>query len=279
MSESSADPTSCRSPPRSSTTQTPPWISTTLPIDRLGVVRRGSRASPAADAPGPGVHEAATRERAPVEARPVGRGSRGGVSRRSASGRARRRGTPGPGEQPGEHGRGDATASRGGQPLLVEDGVVDSGGRQCGHGFLTRSAGLRWAQGRGPVGGVEAEEQADQEATPKARHDRVRRHHGVDADDRELRADESDGDADQPAEQRQQHGLGEELADDVGLLAPMALRMPISRVRSVTVTSMMFMTPMPPTRREIAATAPSSTVNVWLDEVAASRIEEALVTL
>ena len=44
--------------------------------------------------------------------------------------------------------------------------------------------------------------------------------------------------------------------------APMALRMPISRVRSVTVTSMMFMTPMPPTSSEIAATAPSSTVNV-----------------
>ena len=44
--------------------------------------------------------------------------------------------------------------------------------------------------------------------------------------------------------------------------APIALRMPISRVRSVTVTSMMFMTPMPPTSSEIAATAPSSSVNV-----------------
>ena len=40
--------------------------------------------------------------------------------------------------------------------------------------------------------------------------------------------------------------------------APTALRMPISRVRSVTVTSMMFITPMPPTSSEIAATAPSS---------------------
>ena len=35
--------------------------------------------------------------------------------------------------------------------------------------------------------------------------------------------------------------------------APMARRMPISRVRSVTVTSMMFMMPMPPTTREMAA--------------------------
>ena len=33
--------------------------------------------------------------------------------------------------------------------------------------------------------------------------------------------------------------------------APIALRMPISRVRSVTDTSMMFITPTPPTRRAI----------------------------
>ena len=36
-------------------------------------------------------------------------------------------------------------------------------------------------------------------------------------------------------------------------LAPTALRMPISRVRSVTETSMMFIMPMPPTNREMAA--------------------------
>ena len=46
--------------------------------------------------------------------------------------------------------------------------------------------------------------------------------------------------------------------------APIALRMPISRVRSVTETSMMFMTPIPPTSSEIAATAPRRTVNVRL---------------
>jgi hypothetical protein len=33
------------------------------------------------------------------------------------------------------------------------------------------------------------------------------------------------------------------------LVAPSAFRTPISRVRSVTLTSMMFMMPMPPTRR------------------------------
>ncbi len=61
--------------------------------------------------------------------------------------------------------------------------------------------------------------------------------------------------------------------------APIALRMPISRVRSVTLTSMMFMTPMPPTSREIAATTPSRTVRVSVDDVAAERIDEALNTL
>ena len=39
------------------------------------------------------------------------------------------------------------------------------------------------------------------------------------------------------------------------VLAPRDLRIPISRVRSVTDTSMMFITPIPPTIREMAATA------------------------
>ena len=46
--------------------------------------------------------------------------------------------------------------------------------------------------------------------------------------------------------------------------APTARRMPISRVRSVTESSMMFMMPMPPTSSETAATLASSAVMVWL---------------
>src|SRR6266702_3244118 len=42
--------------------------------------------------------------------------------------------------------------------------------------------------------------------------------------------------------------------------APTAMRTPISRVRSVTLTSMMFMMPIPPTTRDTPAIAPSSTV-------------------
>ena len=47
-------------------------------------------------------------------------------------------------------------------------------------------------------------------------------------------------------------------------MAPSALRMPISRVRSVTDTSMMFMMPMPPTMRLTAAMLASSAVNTWV---------------
>ena len=47
-------------------------------------------------------------------------------------------------------------------------------------------------------------------------------------------------------------------------MAPSALRMPISRVRSVTVTSMMFMMPMPPTMRLTPAMPASRKVNTWV---------------
>ena len=52
-------------------------------------------------------------------------------------------------------------------------------------------------------------------------------------------------------------------------VAPSALRMPISRVRSVTDTIMMFMMPMPPTSSEMLAIAPKRTVIIavdWLTE-------------
>ncbi len=58
--------------------------------------------------------------------------------------------------------------------------------------------------------------------------------------------------------------------------APVAMRMPISRVRSVTLTSMMFITPMPPTSSEIAAIEPSRMVSVFCVSVAVSRIDAML---
>ena len=46
--------------------------------------------------------------------------------------------------------------------------------------------------------------------------------------------------------------------------APTARRTPISRVRSSTVASMMFMIPMPPTTREMAAMEPSTMLKIRL---------------
>ena len=48
--------------------------------------------------------------------------------------------------------------------------------------------------------------------------------------------------------------------------APIALRIPISLVRSTTVTNIIFVIPMPPTNSEMAATAPSRTVKTLLFE-------------
>ena len=60
--------------------------------------------------------------------------------------------------------------------------------------------------------------------------------------------------------------------------APTAMRRPISRVRSVTETSMMFMMPIPPTSSAIDATAESSSVRMrWL-AARASVISERLRT-
>ena len=59
--------------------------------------------------------------------------------------------------------------------------------------------------------------------------------------------------------------------------APTAMRTPISRVRSVTDTSMMFITPMPPTTSAMAAMAPISSVMVRVVDAMVSRISAVLL--
>ena len=61
--------------------------------------------------------------------------------------------------------------------------------------------------------------------------------------------------------------------------APMALRMPISRVRSLTLTSMMFMMPMPPTSREMPAMPPSIRERVAVVSLRVESISVWLYTL
>ncbi|MNN76462.1 hypothetical protein D3C81_1928450 [compost metagenome] len=58
--------------------------------------------------------------------------------------------------------------------------------------------------------------------------------------------------------------------------APTAKRTPISRTRSFTDTSMMFITPTPPTIKATAAMADTSAAMVWLDFITALRIWSAL---
>ena len=69
------------------------------------------------------------------------------------------------------------------------------------------------------------------------------------------RAGEADGRARRPAGQAEHRRLDQELAADHPGRGPSALRSPISRIRSVTETSMMFMTPMPPTSSEMRGDA------------------------
>ncbi len=59
----------------------------------------------------------------------------------------------------------------------------------------------------------------------------------------------------------------------------MALRMPISRVRSVTETSMMFMMPIPPTSSEMPAMLASRMVMVSETVLAASAMSVCELTL
>ena len=61
--------------------------------------------------------------------------------------------------------------------------------------------------------------------------------------------------------------------------APMARRMPISRVRSVTVTSMMFMMPMPPTSSEMAAMPARTPPIIFSESLAYCRHWSSLYTL
>ena len=64
------------------------------------------------------------------------------------------------------------------------------------------------------------------------------------------------GEARHAAEDGDDDAFDQDLDEDSTLVAPMALRMPISRMRSVMLASMMFMMPMPPTSRLMAAMMP-----------------------
>src|ERR1035437_10208702 len=65
------------------------------------------------------------------------------------------------------------------------------------------------------IGGIDAEEEADGDAEAEREEHRVELHDRLHADDLEAAAEEPGRDAENPADDRQQNGLGEELGEDV----------------------------------------------------------------
>ena len=77
---------------------------------------------------------------------------------------------------------------------------------------------------------------------------------------------------DDSARQADQHGLGQELDQNLPARSPTAMRNPISRVRSVTVTSMIFMMPIPEITSAIADTSTSTRLKISAMLLAAFRM-------
>ena len=84
-----------------------------------------------------------------------------------------------------------------------------------------------------------------------------------------------------PPTHRQHHRLDQDLQHDVAVPRAHALRMPISRVRSVTLTSMMFMMTMPPTTSEmqVTGTTTAAIIAQHLIDEAADRIRRQRVEI
>ncbi len=123
-------------------------------------------------------------------------------------------------------------------------------------------------QPAGAPGWIHAEYHADGHADAKGDGNRTRLDLGLKAlsllqlqTSCRQRNSDANGDADDASQTSHRQGLDQELCPYGSGDAPMALRTPISRVRSVTLTSMMFMMPMPPTISEIAPIAPRKAVS------------------
>ena len=110
---------------------------------------------------------------------------------------------------------------------------------------------------------VDAEDDPEDRAEGECEDDRPQRRvyrrkleAALEAEPRDAGADVAAGDADDAAESGERTASIRNWIRMSQRRAPIALRMPISRVRSVTDTSMMFMMPMPPTSSAMPTTAP-----------------------
>src|SRR5713226_1097729 len=98
--------------------------------------------------------------------------------------------------------------------------VAVSGGpvMACIEVLLFVAKGVDRSERRRPVCGIDAEEEADADADAEGEGDRRPGEYRLDADDLEMAADDPGDDAGHAADDREEDGLGEELAEDVTLL-------------------------------------------------------------
>ena len=164
---------------------------------------------------------------------------------------------------------------RGGQPL---HSVLSYGTPCCG---LLEAKRFDRVELGGLRGRIEAEEDADDRGEPERQHD------GVGGNGRrpgeELRDapgdPEAQRDADAPPKRLRTTASTRNCISTSAPRAPMAMRRPISRVRSVTDTSMMFMMPMPPTSSDTPAMPASSAVIVRVVSVRMAAISSSVRTM
>src|SRR5262244_1707340 len=116
------------------------------------------------------------------------------------------------------------------------------------------------------AGWIEAEEDSNCGGKPEAASDRQGRHQDRPFGDMRdhLRDNDADKDPPTPPAALRRTASVRNCRSTCTRWAPIAIRMPISRVRSVTETSRMFKMPIPPTRSEMDATAARSNAMIRL---------------
>ena len=144
---------------------------------------------------------------------------------------------------------------RPGPVLFGRDCIWQGPGRRASFllNYSNRSASIGF-DARGLGGGVEAEGHADGDRDGEREQHRREGHLAGHPSQASMAcaAVRPTKTPSSPPPVLQQHRLHQELEQDVPPRAPTAFRMPISRVRSVTETSMMFMIPIPPTTSDTA---------------------------
>ena len=152
-------------------------------------------------------------------------------------------------------------------PCLLFSHDLGQRGKAIGHHLLVAQRSDR-LEGRRATRRIEPEYNSDNDSRGESEDDRDpgNDHWPVSQDRHGLDRTEPYCDADRAAETGERECFDQELEEMSRPRAPTARRSPISRVRSVTDTSMMFMIPIPPTTRETTAIPANS--SAWVCDIA-----------